>query len=407
MDDSLARGMAMVTTQAGLASTKVFEDQNLLPLILNHLAAPIVERVVSGPVPDSLPNDHTEPVDIVKRLDVDVRRVKLRAALNTLPGLLRGMAALGAVCRGWRDHVSKGHVVAVQQLVGLPGNSLRPSMLRLRADLLEVTRLRGALADLGTVAFTESVIERLSSYNPYDADNVELIQRCNALYDRIRSFTLGAGSVQVREFKLDVDDPKRVDPAKASRLMQLLYRREGLSLDLPAREGAVANGNPVNILTGEDDEDLVIIYSFNLDPFDKFFLVDGEMGIMLPTSYAHNFQTKERQDIPAKHLMPAAARDRGNTDIHEWDCTIEVWIMCTPVSEPGQSGITIEIQGWSRDYTEDSDDEFPAPYFSNEDPYYAVTLSLPSLDDVRVRFRDERASLANAEMAMAAPPNIA
>ena len=197
MDDSLARGMAMVTTQAGLASTKVFEDQNLLPLILNHLAAPIVERVVSGPVPDSLPNDHTEPVDIVKRLDVDVRRVKLRAALNTLPGLLRGMAALGAVCRGWRDHVSKGHVVAVQQLVGLPA---KPSMLRLRADLLEVTRLRGALADLGTVAFTESVIERLSSYNPYDADNVELIQRCNALYDRIRSFTLGAGSVQVREF---------------------------------------------------------------------------------------------------------------------------------------------------------------------------------------------------------------
>ena len=405
MDDSLARGMAMVsTTSAGLASTKVFEDQNLLPLILNHLAAPIVERMVSGPVPDSLPNDHTEPVDIVKRLDVDVRRVKLRAALNTLPGLLRGMAALGAVCRGWRDHVSKGHVVAVQQLVGLPA---KPSMLRLRADLLEVTRLRGALADLGTVAFTESVIERLSSYNPYDADNVELIQRCNALYDRIRSFTLGAGSVQVREFKLDVDDPKRVDPAKASRLMQLLYRREGLSLDLPAREGAVANGNPVNILTGEDDEDLVIIYSFNLDPFDKFFLVDGEMGIMLPTSYAHNFQTKERQDIPAMHLMPAAARDRGNTDIHEWDCTIEVWIMCTPVSEPGQSGITIEIQGWSRDYTEDSDDEFPAPYFSNEDPYSAVTLGLPSLDDVRVRFRDGRASLRNAEMAMAAPPNIA
>ena len=99
MDDSLARGMAMVsTTSAGLASTKVFEDQNLLPLILNHLAAPIVERVVSGPVPDSLPNDHTKTVDIVKRLDVDVRRVKLRAALNTLPGLLRGMAALGAVC---------------------------------------------------------------------------------------------------------------------------------------------------------------------------------------------------------------------------------------------------------------------------------------------------------------------
>ena len=82
MDDSLARGMAVSTPREGRACTKVFEDQDLLPLIFSYLAAQDVDRLVR-PAPDSLPNDHTKIVEVV--VGIDVRRLKVRAALDALP----------------------------------------------------------------------------------------------------------------------------------------------------------------------------------------------------------------------------------------------------------------------------------------------------------------------------------
>ena len=384
MDDSLARGMAVSTPREGRACTKVFEDQDLLPLIFSYLAAQDVDRLVR-PAPDSLPNDHTKIVEVV--VGIDVRRLKVRAALDALPGVLRGMAALAAVCRAWRDHVSKGPVVAVQRLLGLPA---KPSMLQLRADLLQVTRLRGTLAELAPVAFTESVIEEIQS--PYDFPSYELKLQCNQIYDQIRLFA-AEHPLNVREFKLDVDDP-----ARASRLTQLLFRREGCRVSLPARDDVACReeGFPENFFT--TGKDLVCIYSWGHDLFHMPYFADGDR--MLPRM---SEVRDHRQSVYFHSLMSAAARDPGDTDMSEWDLELEVAIVLTPVSMAGQSGITVVVQGWSRDYFPDQE----RPYFSNEEPYFEVTFSLPCLDDVRMRFRDRlRPSLRNAELTMAAPPTI-
>ena len=403
----MAMDSKRMSSTKGRARTTVFDDQNLVPLILNHLAVPDVDRSVR-PVPESLPNDLDVAVKVV--VDFDLRRLKVRAALDALPGVLRGMAALATVCRGWRDHISKGHVVAVQRLLGLRA---KPSMLQLRADLIQVTRLRGAIADLAPVAFTQSVITYLAHPEighqlPFPNSDV-VVRQCNLIYDRIRQLTAEhPGAVNVRGFELDIDDPDRIDRAKASRLTQLLFRREGFGLSLPARDDVLMeewHGDPINLLT--DGGYFSFHYIWRHKVSDMHCLVNERTGVILPRLSGPYYRSSE--DVGIHQLMPAVrARDPDNTDISQCDLEIDFSITLSHQEVLWDGGITIEIQGWCRDNSDI--DGVLRPFFSEREPYFCVRLCLPCLEDVRVCFRDGRApmeaSMENAEIAMAAPLNI-
>ena len=377
-------GLPSMLSREGRICSRVFLDPNLLPLVLNYLAAPNVDRVVR-PVPDSLPNNRA--VSVLVSADVDVRHLKVRAALDALPGVLRGMAALSAVCRSWREHVAKDHFSAVQRLLGhppRPAENHRLGLLELYLKLQYV--FRKCIADFAHEAFTEPLPTSITNASD------ELVRQCNKIYDRITYFSI-LNEFNVREFQLDVDDHERVDPAKALRLTEVLSRREGFRINLPARDDAIFGDGPVDIATYDDE--FFWFYCWSHDALGTTsstvvpYLVDGNAGVLLPRMReCEDTQNVELWQLVPPDLMPAAAKEE-HADIESYGIEFAVNISIT-----AKDGLTVAIQGWARDLDE-----------PGSEPFFEVALSLSGFDDVRVRYRDpQNPTIANAELTMAAMP---